>query len=67
MSILDSKEAIAQVDQHHMEQLILDFSNQLKHAEEIGLSLSLDPALGKGISKIVFSGLGGSAIGADFI
>lgn len=66
-NILDSEEEIAKVDRHHMVKWIQDFTNQLKHAEKIGQALSLDPSLGKGITKIVFSGLGGSAIGADFI
>src|SRR3989344_8157956 len=67
MNVLDQKESIERNDRHDMMSLIRDFSNQMKQAEEIGRSLSLDPNLGKGISKIVFSGLGGSAIGADFI
>ena len=67
MSILDSKEEMTKIDQHNMAKLIQDFSSQLKHAEEIGRSLSLDSSLGKDLSKIVFSGLGGSAIGADFV
>ncbi|MBI4358836.1 MAG: bifunctional phosphoglucose/phosphomannose isomerase [Candidatus Omnitrophica bacterium] len=54
-------------DRQDMAKSIYDFSKQLKHAEEIGKALTLDPSLGKGLSKIVFSGLGGSAIGADFI
>ncbi len=67
MNILDQKETIQKNDPSNMAQLIHNFSDQMKHAEEIGLSISLDPNLGKGINKIVFSGLGGSAIGADFI
>ncbi len=67
MNLLDQKETIQKNDPSNMMQLIHDFSNQMKHAEEIGLSLSLDSTLGKSVNKIVFSGLGGSAIGADFI
>lgn len=67
MNILDDNTLTEKNDPQKMAKLIHDFSNQLKHAEEIGTALSLDPNLGKGISKIVFSGLGGSAIGADFI
>ncbi len=67
MSSLDSKNAIEQIDRHGMRKSIHEFSDQLKHAEEIGRSLSFEPDLAKGINKIVFSGLGGSAIGADFI
>ncbi|MBI1977315.1 MAG: bifunctional phosphoglucose/phosphomannose isomerase [Candidatus Omnitrophica bacterium] len=67
MNILDNKALLEKNDPQKMAKLIHDFSDQLKHAEEIGTSLSLDPNLGRGVSKIVFSGLGGSAIGADFI
>ena len=67
MNILDQKETIQRNDPQNMGKAIHDFSAQMSHAEEIGLSLSLDPALGKGLTKIVFSGLGGSAIGADFV
>ncbi len=66
-SILDQKEIIENVDPKKMFQLVNDFSSQLNHAEEIGNALTLDPNYAKGITKIVFSGLGGSAIGADFI
>ena len=67
MNILDQKETIGKNDPQNMAKSIHDFSNQMKHAEEIGLSLSLDSTLGKNLSNIVFSGLGGSAIGADFV
>ncbi len=67
MSLLDQKEKMERNDPQNMAKLIHGFSDQLKHAEEIGRKLSVDAHLGKGISKIVFSGLGGSAIGADFI
>lgn len=67
MNILDQKETVEKSDRHHMLRLIHNFSDQLKDAEEIGRTLSLDSKLGQGVSKIVFSGLGGSAIGADFI
>ncbi|OGW87022.1 MAG: bifunctional phosphoglucose/phosphomannose isomerase [Omnitrophica bacterium RIFCSPHIGHO2_02_FULL_46_11] len=67
MNLLDQKEAIERVDRQNMRKLIHDFSAQMRQAEEIGTALHIDPALGTGLSKIVFSGLGGSAIGADFI
>ncbi len=67
MKLLDQKETIENVDRKNMFKLIADFSAQLKHAEEIGKSVSLTPSYAKGITKIVFSGLGGSAIGADFV
>ena len=67
MNILDQKETIQKNDPRNMLKAIHDFSKQMKHAEEIGLSVSLDSNLGKDLTQIVFSGLGGSAIGADFI
>src|SRR3989338_4086239 len=67
MSSLDSKDTIEQIDRHDMRKSIHEFSDQLKRAEEIGRSLSFEPDLAKGINQIVFSGLGGSAIGADFV
>lgn len=67
MNLLDQTEAIGKIDRTNMFQLVAGFSGQLKHAEEIGTSITLDPHYAKGISKIVFSGLGGSAIGADFV
>ena len=67
MGALDQKEFLEKMDRHNMLKWIEDFGAQLRHAEEIGLALSLKPDLGQGISNIVFSGLGGSAIGADFI
>ena len=67
MNILDSKDSIEKIDRHHMLKSIEEFSGQLKRAEEIGQAIQLNPDLGKGITKIVCSGLGGSAIGADFI
>src|SRR3989338_6638137 len=67
MEVLDQKEVIEKIDRKKMFHLIENFANQLKHAEEIGTSVSLDPNYAHGINKIVFSGLGGSAIGADFV
>ena len=67
MKLLDQKEMIENIDRKNMFKSIAEFSAQLKHAEEIGKAVSLDPNYAKGITKIVFSGLGGSAIGADFI
>ena len=67
MKVLDQKEAISKIDPKNMFKLVAEFSAQLKHAEEIGKSCELDPNYAKDINKIVFSGLGGSAIGADFV
>ncbi len=67
MEILDDLKAIQKCDPANMAGLIYRFADQMKEAEQIGASLQLVPELGAGISHIVFSGLGGSAIGADFV
>ena len=67
MNLLDQRDAAERVDRSNMRKLIHNFSVQMKEAEQFGLALQLHSQLGKGVSKIVFSGLGGSAIGADFI
>jgi len=67
MNQLDQIEMIRKIDQHKMLDFIHNFSDQVKDAEALGQQLTLDPSLGRGVTKLVFSGLGGSAIGADFI
>jgi glucose/mannose-6-phosphate isomerase len=67
MKQLDDLKVIHKVDQQNMLDLIHNFSNQMKQAEEIGLQATIDDSLLEGITEIMFSGLGGSAIGADFI
>jgi glucose/mannose-6-phosphate isomerase len=67
MKQLDSTDYISKIDSDNMLNLIRGFSDQLKQAQEIGEKANVHANLGKGISNIVFSGLGGSAIGADFI
>ena len=67
MKLLDQREIIENVDRKNMFKLIAEFSGQLKHGEEIGKAVSIDSNYAKGSAEIVFSGLGGSAIGADFI
>lgn len=64
---LDDLKTIQQVDEHRMLDLIQGFSDQIKEAEKIGLQAELDSKLSKGITRIVFTGLGGSAIGADVV
>lgn len=67
MEVLDQKARLEEVDPQKMSDLIHRFSEQLKEAEQIGKSLTLDPRLGENLNHIVFSGMGGSAIGADLI
>jgi glucose/mannose-6-phosphate isomerase len=67
MDLLDQQETIRKVDRQNMADLIQNFSDQMKHAAEIGNSFSIEASYGTGITNIVFSGLGGSAIGADLV
>ncbi len=67
MEKLDQLAQIQKIDQQNMLGLIAGFSKQISHACEIGEKVVLDTTFGRGISNIVFSGLGGSAIGADVI
>ena len=66
-SILDDAKKIKALDKSNMLDLLLDLDNQLREAKKIGenfepKNLSID-----GVNNIVFTGLGGSAIGADLI
>jgi glucose/mannose-6-phosphate isomerase len=46
---------------------IMGFPQQIKDAQAIGEKIDFAKSAGKGFNKIVFCGLGGSAIGADLI
>lgn len=67
MNPLDDMTKIHSVDRCHMLALIENFSDQIAQAEKIGNAVSLDSSFSKGVTHIVFSGLGGSAIGADLV
>lgn len=67
MNVLDDRQRVEKTDRHRMLQAIHNFSDQIQDAERIGQLVVLDSALGRHVSNIVFSGLGGSAIGADVI
>lgn len=60
-----TREEIAKLDKSNMLDLLLNFPKQLKDAKEIGEGVKLAGKME--FSKIVFTGLGGSAIGADLI
>ncbi|MBL7068306.1 MAG: bifunctional phosphoglucose/phosphomannose isomerase [Candidatus Omnitrophica bacterium] len=60
-----SAESIRSIDKSKMLDLILDFPRQIRDAKIIGDKC--ESSLKKGFNKIVFTGLGGSAIGADLI
>lgn len=58
-------ESIKSLDKSNMLRLLAEFPQQLPDAAGIGASIKF--SLDKDYSKIVFSGLGGSAIGADLL
>lgn len=66
MDVLDEVKNIKRIDRSDMLNLLLEFPLQCRHAFKIGESFST-PASYRGFDNIVFSGLGGSAIGADLI
>ncbi len=66
MRALDDVKDIKKIDKSNMLALLLGFPGQCRHAFRIGESFSI-PKSYTGVNNIVFSGLGGSAIGADLI
>ncbi len=60
-------EGIKRLDKSDMLKLILEFPQQLKAAKSIGDKIDFAEGLKGKFNKIVFSGLGGSAIGADLV
>ena len=63
--VLDQAEAVRKIDAQDMAGRIHRFPDQIREAEETGRRISFPPGFGDGISGIVITGLGGSAIGAD--
>ncbi len=68
MKVLDDVKGIKKIDKSDMMRLIMDFPKQCRHAFEIGRKFSVPQSyVNRGYKNIVFSGLGGSAIGADLL
>lgn len=68
MKVLDDVKGIKKIDKSDMMRLIMDFPGQCRDAFEIGKSFSVPQSyLNRVYKNIVFSGLGGSAIGADLL
>ncbi len=67
MNALDDLDSIKKIDKSNMLDLILKFPEQCTHAFELGKKFSVPSGDYNGFNHIVFSGLGGSAIGADLI
>lgn len=66
-SLLDDSEKVKGMDSAGMSELLRDFPEQIEDAIGIGEALEIPRSLGRGVEKIVFAGLGGSAIGGDVI
>lgn len=66
MRALDDIKEVRRIDTSNMLDLLLGFPTQCRHAFRIGEAFSIPKSHGA-VDNIVFSGLGGSAIGADLI
>ncbi len=64
---LDNIETLRSYDRHGMLGLIESFPQQCEKAKEIGSSFEIPAKLKRQYKNIVFTGLGGSAIGADIM
>ena len=62
-----SIESIRALDKSNMLDLLMEFSGQIAEAEAIGSQIDFTKGVSKDFNKIVFAGMGGSAIGADLI
>ena len=67
MKTIDSLEQIEKHDVSKMQKLLIDFPRQIENALAIGEAIKIDRSLADKARVIVFTGLGGSAIGADVI
>lgn len=67
MNVLNDLREMERRDPAGMHELLRTFPKQLEEARRIGETLSVDPHLAREIRQVVFTGLGGSAIGADVI
>ncbi|MBN1353717.1 MAG: bifunctional phosphoglucose/phosphomannose isomerase [Candidatus Omnitrophica bacterium] len=64
---LDSVEMISSIDKENMARLLTSFPEQCREALSIGERAELKDLAQKKYANIVFTGLGGSAIGADMV
>lgn len=67
MTDLENREAMRAIDSDNLLARILGFSDQLREALTLGSAFKPDSLNLKNISTIVFTGLGGSSIGAEFV
>ena len=64
---LDDPKTIGKIDRSNMLKLLVGFPEQCEKAADIGFKFDIRPSYFSGCSQVVFTGLGGSAIGADLI
>lgn len=67
LKILEDPAGIAANDSGGILKLIMGFSGQLEEAFRIGREFPVKSDWARGVKQIVFTGMGGSAIGADVI
>jgi len=66
-NVLNDSKKIKELDKSDMLGLLLGLDEQYRRAKDIGLAFDTSIISGDGVRNIVFTGLGGSAIGADVI
>ncbi len=64
---LDDRDGMERLDKSSMLKLLVEFPGQCRDAKKIGMDLPVEEGYFKGCSHILFTGLGGSAIGADLV
>ncbi|MBL7155696.1 MAG: bifunctional phosphoglucose/phosphomannose isomerase [Candidatus Omnitrophica bacterium] len=64
---LDDRKMISKMDKENMLELLTFFPKQCEDALYIGKNTKIAPSYKKSYANIVFTGLGGSAIGADVV
>lgn len=65
--ILNDSKKIKELDRSNMLELLLGLDEQCRRAKDIGRTFDSTKVAVDGVRNIVFTGLGGSAIGADLI
>ncbi len=67
LSLLDQTDLVNRLDLSGMARLLTNFSGQIDEAIRIGESFEPPRSLGDSVERILFVGMGGSAIGGDVI
>ncbi|MEZ5358157.1 MAG: bifunctional phosphoglucose/phosphomannose isomerase [Candidatus Zixiibacteriota bacterium] len=67
MSVFEELNEIQKIDKGNMYKAVSGFPDQMKDAVTIAEGFSVDTSKYEGITRIVLCGMGGSAIGGDFV